>query len=78
MTKKKKAVLAFETEVKQGIEVTTVTEASRVIGVSTVTIGKWMKKGILPHIALPTGSRYPTAAGVRKALALNADVTGEG
>jgi len=76
MAKKKKAAIDFETEIKQGVEVTTVGAAARVIGVSTVTIGKWMKKGILPHIALPTGLRYPTADGVRAALALNDDVTG--
>jgi len=65
-------VQKFETlRVVQGREVLSVKEAAEVLSVSTVTISKYMKRGILDCVVLPSGVRQPTVEGVMNALALN-------
>lgn len=61
----------FETRVIQGREVCTVKEAARALGVSSVTVSKYMDNEILGYITLPSGIRQPLADDVREQLALN-------
>ena len=66
----------FATREIQGKEVCSVKEAARVLGVSTVTVTKYIARGILRAIVLPSGVRQPLAEDVRTHLARNEDVPG--
>lgn len=50
-------------------ETVTLTEAARLLGVSRATVGRYLKKGILTPVRLPSGHRRVLRASLDKELA---------